>query len=305
MLKRLSRFLQRPDTRSNLAQALLKRVLWRLHWLIKDHPYEVTFAENLRIKIPKSGSGSLIYYQGFSEFETADFFMRFLKPDSIVIDVGAHIGEYTLLSSDLVGSSGKVYAFEAQPNTFSTLRENVTLNNLTNVTLNSVAVSDNTGEIEFEIHDEPSISSIRKPSKDTPQSQNTVVVPTITLDNYCQQHNLDNVTLIKVDVEGAEKLVFQGAEHLMTLSPEQSPTWIFEYSPSAYQSFGYSANALFDLLIHHGYQIYRYSQGGTISEFTPNSPARGIINLVATKDPSSLRSMLNNEPKKSLMYAYS
>ena len=55
---------------------------------------------------PKGGAGALIYYQGYSEPETARFLTAFLKPGMTFWDVGAHIGEYSLLAARCVGGAG-------------------------------------------------------------------------------------------------------------------------------------------------------------------------------------------------------
>jgi len=61
-------------------------------------------SQGLRIRVPHGGAGALIYYQGFSEPQTARFVMRFLRPGMTFIDIGAHVGEYTLLAAQAVGA---------------------------------------------------------------------------------------------------------------------------------------------------------------------------------------------------------
>ena len=290
---RLKRFLGRPDVRQNPVKALLKRLLWRLRWFVTDRPYVVPFIENLKIGIPKSGSGSLIYYQGLSEPETADLIRRFLRPGMVLVDVGAHIGEYTLLASSAVGALGQVHAFEPQPNLFPVLSENVRMNSLSNVILNCSAVSDRMGEIEFEVTNEPSVASIRKHT-DPNNDSKVVRVASTSLDTYWSgQHR--QIDLIKVDVEGAEKMVFQGAEKLMSLPSGEAPTWIFEYSPDAYACFGYQSSELLELLLRHDYQVWQYCGAGKIADFDPTAPVTQIINLIATKDKTQLLSRLQGE----------
>ncbi|RUT00244.1 hypothetical protein DSM106972_076920 [Dulcicalothrix desertica PCC 7102] len=289
---RLKRFLGRPDVKENFIKAFVKRLLWRLHWATTNKPYVIPFKTSLKISIPKTGCGSLIYYQGYSELETADFMMRFLRPGMMLIDVGAHIGEYTLLAAQVVGESGQVHGFEPTPKLFPILSENVRMNNLRNVHLNCMAVSDRTGDIEFEVFDDPSISSIRK--QVTSGSEQLVKVATTSLDAYLSQINT-KVDLIKVDVEGAEKLVFEGAEKLMSLPSSEAPVWLFEYSPHAYQSFGYLASDLFKLLHHHNYNILQFADNGEIKDFDPSIVVNKVINLIATKDKTRFFNMFQNQ----------
>ena len=292
--KRIQRFFGRSDFRKNPIEAILKRLLWRFHWTFSNRPYLISFAESLKISVPKSGSASLIYYQGFSELQTADFVMQFLKPGMTFVDVGAHIGEYTLLAAKLVGTSGKVHAFEPQTSLFPLLNKNIEINEIEHVNLNQSALSDRVGEIEFEIFDEPSVSSIRKPKTTTENGKDSkiVSVPTTSLDCYCDSLG-QKVNLIKVDVEGAEKLVFEGAKSLMELPPSEAPTWIFEYAPTAYSMFNYRTQDLLDLLKQYGYQVYQYLGGGKIINFSPDKTYLGIINMITTKDKEGLISQLN------------
>ncbi len=290
---RLKRFLQRPDVKQNLVKAIIKRLWWRLRWLFTNKPYVIAFAENLQIAVPKTGSASLIYYQGYSELETADFLTHFLRKGMVVVDVGAHIGEYTLLAAKLVGSSGEVHGFEPQPNLFPILTENVRMNNLSNIVLNCSAVSTTTGEIEFEISNEPSVSSIRKHTLS--EDAKLVRVNCTSLDAYW--HNCDNrqIDLIKVDVEGAEKLVFEGAQKLLNLPAISAPVWLFEYSLKSYAAFGYQPTDLFNLLNRYGYCIWQYNLNGKVTEFDPAIPVTQIINLIAAKEKNYLLSLLQGK----------
>jgi FkbM family methyltransferase len=286
LYKQLKWFLSRPDVKRNPLKASFKRLFWRLHWLITSQPFIVPLGDKLKISIPKTGSGASIYYFGFSEPETADFILRFLQPGMVMLDVGAHIGEYTLLAAQAVGSSGQVHAFEPQSHIFPILSQNVELNGFSNVKLNCSAVSDRIGEVEFEILDEPAMSSIRKQGN-LKVNSTFVKVACTSLDAYCSSLSTNKhtkVDLIKVDVEGAEKFVFQGAKALLTLPAKEAPTWIFEYAPHSYADFNYEPRELIDFLYHHGYEVWQYCGANQIQVFDPNSELPEIVNLIASKN---------------------
>jgi FkbM family methyltransferase len=293
--------MNRPDVKENLIKAFTKRLLWRLHWGTTNKPYVIPFTTDLKISIPKTGSGSLIYYQGYSELETASFMMRFLKPGMTLVDVGAHIGEYTLIAAQIVGKLGQVHGFEPMPGLFPIVSANVQMNNFANVSLNKMAVTNYTGEIEFEVFDDPSTSSIRKLVSSG--KEKLIKVATTSLDEYWSQKNT-KIDLIKVDVEGAEKMVFEGAEKLMGLPSTAAPVWLFEYSPHAYSSFGYRASDLFDLLHKHGYSVLQFADNGEIENFDSNRPVNKVINLIAVKDKDTfLNSLSNNKPSQALSFS--
>ncbi len=286
------RLLNRSDFQQNPLKALIKRLWWRVRWQLTDQPYIIPFAETLKIVIPKTGSGAAIYYQEFSEPQTADFFLRFLRPGMVIFDIGSHIGEYTLLAAKVVGSSGQIHTFEPQSHLFPILSKSVEMNGFTQVILNCTAVSDHVGEIEFQVLNEPSLSSIRKQLL-SDQSAKIVSVACTSLDAYWlnQQRKID---LIKVDVEGAEKFVFQGGIRLINLPPQEAPVWIFEYAPNSYADFGYQPDEILQLLQQHDYEVYQYCGAGQLHRFNPNSKLPDIVNLVATKDQPYLLSLLKN-----------
>jgi FkbM family methyltransferase len=290
LYKRLKWFFNSSDVRQNPLKALSKRIAWRIRWSISKQPFVIPLRKTLKISIPKSGSGASIYYRGCSEPETADFIERFLRPGMVMIDVGAHIGEYTLQAAQIVGASGCIHAFEPQAHIFPILSDNVRMNDLTNVTLNCAAVCDVVGELEFEVSPEPSMSSIRKHETLTLQTK-LVKVPSVSLNSYWAEHK-QQIDLIKVDVEGAEKFVFAGASELMSRPGADAPTWIFEYAPRAYADFNYEPIEIVELVQSYGYSIWQYDYGGQVTPFELHAERPDIVNLIATKDIDLLRSRL-------------
>ena len=86
--------------------------------------------------------------RGYYEPFITAFVKDMIKEGDIVIDIGAHIGYYTLLFSKLVGKTGKVFAFEAHPDNFTLLKQNVETNGYTNVVVENKAVSNYNGKIK-------------------------------------------------------------------------------------------------------------------------------------------------------------
>jgi FkbM family methyltransferase len=139
-----------------------------------------------------------------------DQIFQHAKPNSYVVDIGAHIGTFTLNLSHTVGYGGKVIAFEPQPKIFRELIMNMGLNGVTNVDYYFAAVGNKEGTIEL---------SPLNPGNEagTAISGGTgVKVDLITLDSL----KLQNVSLIKIDVEGMEDEVLDGArETIMKNKP--------------------------------------------------------------------------------------
>jgi FkbM family methyltransferase len=126
----------------------------------------------------------------------------------IVIDIGAGVGEETIVLSKLVGPTGKVLAVEAHPVTFKTLALNIQKNKLDNVILINKAISDASGRL-FIQNVENSLANKVTTSNDT-RGEGTFDVDAITFDELIEIHELDKVDFVKVNIEGAEQLLIKG-----------------------------------------------------------------------------------------------
>lgn len=292
LLRRFQRFFSRPDFKRNPCLATWKRLWWRIRWRLTNDDWILRLPNGLRISVPKSGAGALIYYQGWSEPEVAAFLYRFLRPGMTFIDVGAHIGEYVLLAKSLIGEDGSVHAFEPDPRNYQFLQYNVRLNSLQQVFLQNCVVSNQTGKVTFALFKEPSISRITVQGSDLQNESlvQTVDVPATSLDEYVQKHDIAKIDLVKIDVEGAELQVLEGASNLFS-SSQDGPVILFEYSPENCRRFGYDAGRIIALLKVYGYQVYMLQGQGKISEMATNIQNLTFgthLNLIAFKNERKL-----------------
>lgn len=148
---------------------------------------------------------SIEIYGEFSELELS-LFEQICKPNTIMIEVGANIGTHTMALAKLVGENGRVYAFEPQRIVFQTLCANMALNSITNVEAFQVAVSNEEGSLiipEFNYAQENNFGGIEL-DKFTQGRK----VPKVKLDDFLE---LDRLDFMKIDVEGMEQSVIEGA----------------------------------------------------------------------------------------------
>ena len=146
------------------------------------------------------------------------------KDGDIVVDVGAHMGRYTITSSNYVGPSGKVIAIEAHPYNFKILQRNIWLNRLTNVTAVSCAVYSAEARLKLYLPDEDlgytmhhSLMTNYLISKYSQSIERKYIeVEAFTLDKLLQKYGIDQVNWIKIDVEGAEYEVLKGAKGILS-----------------------------------------------------------------------------------------
>jgi len=168
-------------------------------------------------------------------------FIEVVHPGDVVYDVGANVGVYTLLTSVLVGSSGSVVAFEPVPDNLAFLRRHVTLNDLDNVEVVAAAVADTDGEARFSLGGHPSVGRLHESGE--------LVVRQVTLDAFFQEPGRRPPAALKIDVEGGELLVLNGARKLLA---EHCPTvFVATHSPqllddcrSLLEGFGYMVEAV-------------------------------------------------------------
>jgi len=135
---------------------------------------------------------------------------NYVKKGDRVIDVGAHVGYYTLLLSQLVGNTGKVYAFEPDPKNFELLKKNVEINGFKNIELIQKAVSNKTGIIKLYLGDEDRATN-RIYDAQLDDTKKSIEIKTISLDEYIKDKKID---FIKIDVEGSELGVIEGMESI-------------------------------------------------------------------------------------------
>jgi FkbM family methyltransferase len=143
------------------------------------------------------------------------------KQGDIVIDIGANIGRYTIISSKRVGTKGKVVAIEAHPGNFEILNRNIKLNQLTNIIpLNYAAYSKET-KIKLYVPDEESGYTIYHTLMER-TGKKFVEVNANTLDYLLQLNQIrqEEVNWIKIDVEGAELEVLKGATNVLSKSKD-------------------------------------------------------------------------------------
>src|ERR687892_2239838 len=146
------------------------------------------------------------------------------KQGDIVIDIGAHIGLYTIISSKRVGANRKVVAIEANPSNFEMLNSNIKLNQLTNIiSLNNAVYSKETKIKLYLPGEELGHTTYNTIMSDRAKNEDKFVeVNANTLDYLLQLKEITDVNWVKIDVEGAEFEVLKGASNVLSKSKDIS-----------------------------------------------------------------------------------
>lgn len=189
-----------------------------------------------------------------------------LAEGDIAIDVGANYGQCTLVMAERCGASGVVIAFEPNPYARFLLNRNFDLNPLVKrATMKSFACSDVAGtEVELYHNNNASNSALVRfcgPNQ-TSESFKSFSVPVTTLDTYLAQRELREPRCVKIDTEGAEIRVLQGARDLLS----SSAVILCELHPFAWPLFGNSLEELKELVAGHGRRLRYLDQDCEIGD---------------------------------------
>ena len=221
-------------------------------------------------------SAKLLLDGVWEEYET-EMFKNHLKSGDIVLDIGANIGYHTLIAAEIVGKSGKVYAFEPEPRNFALLKKNVEANNYKNVILINKALANKSGRFKLYLSNEDNFGDFR--IFDSQDNRKYVEVEMATLDD-CK---IPKVDVIKMDVQGAEVLVLKGAKK--TLAKQKRLRMFTEFWPKALKLAGSSARGYLDILRRNKFEIYE------------------IDGLAKRVKKTTIKSLLANYPEDSLYNA--
>jgi len=152
-------------------------------------------------------SGVLSYYLGTYEYSNQRLFHKAVLPGETVYDIGAHVGFYTLLASELVGEHGKVVAFEPLPRNLKFLQKHIELNGLANVQVIDKAVASENGRVLFSHNEDGSRARM--------SDKGEIEVDVVSVDSLIEKRVIAPPDFVKIDVEGAELLVLTGAKRTL------------------------------------------------------------------------------------------
>lgn len=195
------------------------------------------------------------------------FYINHLREGMIVFDVGAHVGELTLLFSRFVGQHGQVHAFEASGETFERLQIVCEATNRQNIVLNHVAIMDKEATVKLHVYDREHSSwnsLAERPLREYGIDIDPVgieEVRAITIDAYCEQNGIAQIDLLKIDVEGAEYQVLLGAQRM--LQDKRIRYCVFEFGQTTFD-MGNNPDEMGAYLKRFGYQLQNVVKGDPV-----------------------------------------
>lgn len=222
---------------------------------------------NVNIRLfPEGQVAKILFMKKFEQVEI-DFFSRLIKPGMTVVDAGANIGLYSLIASKLVGDKGHVYAFEPSVETYQRLLKNIQLNHSKNIYPNNLGLGDNIDQelklrqdvgfedaerylvpANFEVNSELSnVNSIEKEES----------IKITMLDDFLEKSGVESVDFLKIDTEGFEYYILNGARKILKSSDKM--IILFECTELGTQRSNTSQKAVFDILNELGFNLYYWN----------------------------------------------
>jgi FkbM family methyltransferase len=220
--------------------------------------------------------GRVLAISGVWEPNVTAAFREALAPGDVCLDLGAHIGYYTVLAARLVGPEGHVYAFEPAPQIYRALCTNVELNRLRNVTPVQLAVGEQEGRaLLYEGPGSNSGMATLSPAlaAKSPSPPRTIEVDVAPVTSVVPEQELARVRVVKVDVEWQELEVLRSLQPLFDLG--KSLSVFVEWTPR--RAAPCAAEELQSLCEDNGFTIYRLRSGYSLERLFPDrveEPAR-------------------------------
>ncbi|HEV2147383.1 MAG TPA: FkbM family methyltransferase [Longimicrobiaceae bacterium] len=188
-----------------------------------------------------------IYLGAFEPQETAAV-RRWLRPGMTFVDVGANVGYFTLLAASRVGETGRVFAVEPSPYAHDRLNAAVSANRLAQVRTFRMGLSSTEGELNLYLP--PESDGFHSPTMSA-SSWETLRVPVRRLDDCLDEWGVRSVDLIKLDVEGHEAHVLEGAAGALETGRVRAV--LCEFNDHWLRQQGSSPRALHDTLVRAGF----------------------------------------------------
>jgi FkbM family methyltransferase len=177
-----------------------------------------------------------------------------VKPGNTVLDIGAHVGYYTLMFARLVGPGGRVYAFEPEPANFAVLTKNVETNGYRNVRLIHQAVSNRNTKTRLFLADYD-LGDHR--IYDSGDNRESIEIDLVRLDDFFGERG-SRIDFLKMDVQGSEAGVLLGMPRLLEQNPQIKI--VTEFWPFGLTNFGTDPAEFLRLLAPPGRKLYHVSE---------------------------------------------
>lgn len=229
------------------------------NWVFKFVPFNIYYKSGSIRRVKRRGiwyeldlsdyQEWLVYF--YCKSDSSDHLLNYLERSEIIFDIGANIGQtsFNMISTQKVKKlNPTIYSFEPYPKTFNKLKTNIALNKNKNIKAYNLGLGTEKGTLHMMQHSPTNSGGFRM----TEDPANGISVPVISLDEFVSENHLSKVDFIKIDVEGFEVQVIQGA--IKTIETFR-PILVFEYSLANIKAQGGDIESTLNKLSEMKYQI--------------------------------------------------
>ena len=270
-------------------QSVLRRCFRHAKGIIRVNDFDT----NLTIDLSLSECMQRrIFWMGYYNLDIVPYLQKTLKKGMTFIDIGANIGELSMVAAKCVGSNGKVFAFEPMNSVADKLAANIRRNVLNQIEVLRIGLSDkpalsvpiySTWDVSRKREENQGLGSLfHTGTDDTPADYITIS----TLDAWLDSNPVDRLDIIKLDIEGAELFCLKGAVQTLI---KFRPKIIVEIQAETASAAGYKPSEILDFLSNFGYRFFRLMHRGKLLAVTA-ATLENVQNVLCIPHPPSTHS---------------
>ena len=211
---------------------------------IANRQYKKRLPDNFYMLLnPTEHIQQQLFWYGYYEKELGQLLKKILKPGDVFLDLGANVGYFSLLVANNFPSV-KITSFEPVTALFQFMNENISLNNIKNISAINTAVGEKNEEKELFVSspDNAGMSSFQQPENYSGKKERVKVV---TIDDWFKTSGLPKIDLIKIDIEGSELAALKGMKEVLQ---KQKPVLMVEINPETLKMFNLKPLDIYDYL---------------------------------------------------------
>ncbi len=233
------------------------KLLQRLKRSSSKTAFDIDFGLKIYLEFSNPFTWDLVLGKDL-EKDVKQAFSQNVNEGDTVIDIGAHIGEYTLLGAKLVGTKGFVIAVEPAYDTMKSLKENIILNDFKNCLVLEKAVGEKVETRSLYKVSEEDVYGYLDPYVENKKLMKKSEIEVTTVDHIILSKNLNLVNLLKIDVEGFEYEVLLGCKD--ALNKNKIKKIIIEIHSGFLKSKGINEDLIYVFLKEHGFKIKKIQE---------------------------------------------
>lgn len=209
--------------------------------------------QQMIVDLDDEGISRKLFFKGIHEPLSTAQYMKEIKPGMTIVEVGSNIGYYAILGAKIVGETGKVFAFEPNPDNYHLLKMNIALNGWENLFETfPYGVGAENGSSTFYMMNKGNTSSFIQRNDSTINIEKELTVKMVCLDDFFEDQT--GIDYFRMDVEGYELEVIKGMENI--LKSDKKPRGAFiEVHSALLNKMGSSARKFVDMMQDYGYRV--------------------------------------------------